>query len=135
MRYNNNNLIKEIDKRKEVIMKPRHARGRTTRHMRPFLEPAILILLNEKPSYGYKILEDLTDFNIRNVNASLVYRLLSRMERFEWIQSTLEASEKTGPARRIYQLTDEGKEILNHWVEKLENQRKKIVQMIERAKK
>ena len=116
-------------------MKPRHARGRTPRNMRPFLEPAILILLKEKPSYGYKILEDLSDFNMRNVNASLVYRMLSRMERFEWIQSTLEASEKTGPARRIYQLTDEGKGILNQWVEKLENQREKIVQMIERAKK
>ena len=97
-------------------MNPRHARGRTPRNMRPFLEPAILILLNEKPSHGYKILEDLSDFNMRNVNASLVYRMLSRMERFEWVQSTLEASEKTGPARRIYKLTDEGKGILNLFI-------------------
>jgi len=116
-------------------MNQRNARKRTPRNRRPFLEPAILILLNEKPSYGYKILEDLTDFEMGNVNASLVYRLLARMERFEWIQSTLEASEKTGPARRIYQLTDEGKDILKHWIEKLENQREKINKMIERAKK
>ncbi|MDO9547330.1 MAG: helix-turn-helix transcriptional regulator [Pelolinea sp.] len=116
-------------------MRTRNTGLRRPRHMRPFLEPAILILLKEKPSYGYKILEDLSEFDMQNMNASLVYRMLARMERFEWIQSTLEASEKAGPARKIYQLNDEGKEILNHWVEKLGMQREKIDTMIKRAKK
>ena len=116
-------------------MRPRNTGIRRPRNMRPFLEPAILILLKENPSYGYKILEDISEFEMQNVNASLVYRMLARMERFEWIQSTLEASEKAGPARRTYQLNDEGKEILNHWIEKLENQHEKIDKMIKRAKK
>lgn len=108
---------------------------RTPRRMRPFLEPAILILLNESASHGYKILEDLSAFDMQGMNASMVYRMLARMERFEWIESSLEESEKTGPARKSYQLTNEGKEILKHWTEKLELQREKIDQMIQRAKK
>ena len=116
-------------------MRPRNTGLRRPRHMRPFLEPAILILLKKNPSYGYNIQEDISEFEMQNVNASLVYRMLARMERFEWIESTLEASEKAGPARKIYQLSDEGKEILNHWVEKLENQREKIDKMIKCAKK
>ena len=116
-------------------MRARNTGLRRPRHMRPFLEPAILILLKENPSYGYKILEDISEFDMQNVNASLVYRMLARMERFEWIKSTLDASEKTGPARRTYQLSDEGKKILVHWIEKLENQREKIDSMIKRAKK
>jgi PadR family transcriptional regulator, regulatory protein PadR len=117
-------------------MRPRRHQGeRQPRRMRPFLEPAILILLHENPSHGYKILEDLSEFTMQDVNASLVYRMLTKMEHFEWIQSTLEASKKTGPARKIYQLTDEGREVLKHWVEKLEIQREKIEKMIQRAKK
>ena len=117
-------------------MRPKRQGGqRHPRRMRPFLEPAILILLKESPSHGYKILDDLSAFDMQGMNASMVYRMLARMERFEWIQSTLEASEKTGPARKSYQLTDEGKEILKHWIEKLEIQSEKINQMIQRAKK
>ena len=116
-------------------MHSNHVRRRSPRNRRPFLEPAIMILLKEKPSYGYKILEDLAEFGMERINASLVYRLLANLERLGWIQSTLEASQKSGPARRTYTLTDEGKGILEHWIRKLEVQREGIDRMIRRGKK
>jgi PadR family transcriptional regulator PadR len=83
----------------------RHPRGvRSRRQTRPghwdvrarverFVEPSLLLLLRERPLHGYELIESLVSS--------------------EW------SAELPGPAKRTYELTDEGRRLLDRWAEAL----------------
>lgn len=87
--------------------------GRMTR----FLQPRLLLLLAQrKQSYGYELIEAIgdTDFGGTSLDTGTVYRTLRSMEKEQLVISAWD-TEGTGPARRIYRLTDEGKDVLHSW--------------------
>ncbi len=81
---------------------------------RNFLRPCLLLLLSEMPSHGYDLLERLGQLGLPAADPGGLYRMLRALEREEMVTSRWETSE-AGPARRTYELTDEGREWLHAW--------------------
>ena len=69
------------------------------------LEFCILSVLKEKDAYTSEILETLKEAKLLVVEGT-VYPLLTRLKNYRWEEST------SGPPRKYYELTDEGKEFL-----------------------
>lgn len=100
------------------------------------LQPNILILLAKHDLHGYLIIQELekkSQFNDEKVDNTGVYRALKTLEdremvSFEW------ALDETGPAKKIYKITDKGLECLGNWIQTLENYKKFVEQIIEDAK-
>jgi len=86
-----------------------------------FLRPFILLLLAEEPAHGYELIGRLSDFGIdqSSTDPSVLYRCLRTMESEGVLSSKLDPS-GSGPARKVYELTDEGREVLSMWAAKLQ---------------
>jgi PadR family transcriptional regulator PadR len=78
----------------------------------------VLSLLNRKEMYGYALISSLSEKMLASMAEGTIYPLLNRMVRngnirFEW------RIMESGPARKYYQITDSGKELLSgmhsHW--------------------
>lgn len=93
--------------------------------------PAVLVLLSKKQAHGYEIIQELNHLDYINgeLEAATVYRTLRRMERDGLISSSWQHGE-FGPARRQYQLTDEGRKSLDDWVIVLKTRVKQIEALI-----
>lgn len=124
---------------------PRHRRGwamegnftNENRHSSlsvSLLEPALLVLLQEKPRHGYTLLFDLESMGISALHPSVVYRTLREMEELEWIQSDWETDQTQGPPRRNYRLTGQGEEALRYWHQELGKSRDFISELLSRIK-
>lgn len=90
--------------------------GRGRPHWR-FTAPAVLVLLTDGPAHGYELLNRLRPMFPRNTgppDASGLYRLLHRLEAEGSLRSSW-ASSGPGPARRVYELTDSGRAVLDGW--------------------
>ena len=110
---------------------PRHRRGwafshtgvgedRLTPLLGALIEPALLILLQEKPQHGYTLLENLSSLGLTTPHPSVIYRTLRDMEILHWIQSQWDAADTQGPPRRIYSLTNQGEAALLNWLNEFE---------------
>src|SRR6185503_16824189 len=102
----------------------RHPRSRSRHLVRPghwhvharverFVEPSLLLLLRERPLHGYELLDRLSELGVEGrVDIGNLYRLLRALE-----QEGLVASEwrdaLPGPAKRTYELTDDGRRVLD----------------------
>lgn len=84
-----------------------------------FLQPCLLLLVLEQPGYGYDLVARLKPLGI-NDDAASVYRALRHLEHDGAVTSSWRTSE-TGPARRVYQLTEAGEAVLRQWVSALED--------------
>ena len=79
---------------------------------RNYLRPCLLLLLAEGTSHGYELLEQVAQLGLDRVDPGGLYRCLRAMDEEGLVRSTWEPS-TSGPARRTYQLTDEGQEWLH----------------------
>jgi poly-beta-hydroxybutyrate-responsive repressor len=84
-----------------------------------FLQPCLLLLVLERPGYGYDLVARLKPLGIHD-DAASVYRALRSLEHEGAVTSSWRTSE-TGPARRVYRLTETGQAILRRWVSALED--------------
>ena len=84
-----------------------------------FAEPAVLLLLREQPAHGYELLEQLPALTGERVDMGNLYRFLRVLERDGIVTSKWD-DEAPGPSKRIYELTDEGRSLLDHWANALE---------------
>ncbi len=84
--------------------------------MERFLEPCLLLLLCQEPAHGYELIQKLCDFGFEpeTQDPGHIYRHLRRMEKEGMVTSRWETSE-SGPARRLYQVTGEGNDLLEAW--------------------
>ncbi|MDQ6776648.1 MAG: PadR family transcriptional regulator [Actinomycetota bacterium] len=92
----------------------RHGRLRPTYWQ--LTAPVVLLLLTGGPSHGYELLGRLQGMLPRNVappDASGLYRLLRGMEGDELLRSNWTENPGAGPRRRIYELTDSGRDMLD----------------------
>src|SRR6476659_9797862 len=119
-------------------MRPRGGRGARCRSMvRPghwgvrarverFSEPALLLLLREQPTHGYELLEALPALTGEaRVDMGNLYRVLRALEEDGLVTSTWQAGEP-GPAKRTYELTPEGRRLLDEWAAALLRSREQI---------
>jgi PadR family transcriptional regulator PadR len=90
------------------------------RRIHRFLEPCLLLLLHCNEVHGYELLDGLKPFGFDQnpVDSSTVYRFLRALEDRGFVTSRWDTG-GAGPARRLYQLTEEGDRYLAWWVEDL----------------
>lgn len=79
---------------------------------RNYLRPCLLLLLAEGTSHGYDLLEQVAELGLDRVDPGGLYRCLRAMDEEGLVRSRWEPS-TSGPARRTYELTDEGQEWLH----------------------
>jgi PadR family transcriptional regulator, regulatory protein PadR len=75
-----------------------------------FLQPCLLLMLQEQPGYGYDLVTRLKALGIDDDSAS-VYRALRTLEENHAVSSYWYTS-STGPARHMYRITPAGRDRL-----------------------
>ena len=95
-----------------------------------FLQPCLLLLVLEQPGYGYDLVGRLKPLGISD-DAASVYRALRLLEHDGAVTSSWRTSE-TGPARRVYNLTETGETILRQWVAALEDTSMSLARWLDR---
>jgi len=93
---------------------------------RNWLVPVILLTLRECTSYGYKLMEQAAAFGFVAMNPGTLYRTLRHMERDGLCESAWDTSNGSGPARRVYSITDAGEAYLDFWADALEQYRRNV---------
>src|SRR5262245_7299747 len=81
-----------------------------------FGEAALLVLLAERPTHGYELLERLPPLiGEARVDVGNLYRVLRALED-EAIVVAEWSADLPGPAKRTYTLTDDGRLLLDAWL-------------------
>ena len=95
------------------------------------LEAFLLLELLRLPSYGYDLIRRLADYGFKRASEpGVIYKILRSMEETGAIRSKWTPQE-SGPARRYYQITDNGREILRRRTYHLKRLRDRIEQLLE----
>lgn len=87
-----------------------------------FTTPAVLVLLSQAPAHGYELLARLGEVYPRSgplPDPGAFYRLLRGLENDGAVISSWETPE-AGPARRVYAITEDGREQLDGWAVSIE---------------
>jgi PadR family transcriptional regulator PadR len=79
---------------------------------RNYLRPCLLLLLAEGTSHGYELLDQVGELGLDRVDPGGLYRCLRAMDEEGLVRSSWEPS-ASGPARRTYELTEQGREWLH----------------------
>jgi PadR family transcriptional regulator PadR len=74
---------------------------------RDFLAPFVLLAVSMQRAHGYVIEDYLRALGVFGITMSTLYRTLRQMEKDGFLESTWEPG-PTGPARRVYSITDAG---------------------------
>jgi PadR family transcriptional regulator PadR len=82
---------------------------------RRFILPAILLLLSEKPGYGYGLVPRLEAFQFGHVDRPAVYRALAQLEQDGLVEAS-DQSPTAGQSRRVYAVTALGERVLRVWM-------------------
>ena len=138
-------LQKSREMKMPVAAKKRKRREGCTRHDYPctcamgqlyrFVEPVLLLMLKERGhSYGYDLSVHLADyaFTDAEIERAALYRTLRRLQENGYVSSRWLA-DKAGPARRVYALTESGKEHLREWAQVLRKVSNSMHRFVERA--
>jgi PadR family transcriptional regulator, regulatory protein PadR len=97
-----------------------------------FAEPAVLLLLAERPSHGYEIAESLESLlKEGRVDFGNLYRLLRSLET-EGLVSSSWNNEVPRPLKRTYELTGEGAALLGAWAASLQAAVRRIDALLQR---
>src|SRR6476620_2066649 len=85
-----------------------------------FSEPALLLLLRERATHGYELLEALPSLTGEaRVDMGNLYRVLRGLEEAGLLASRREAG-TPGPANLTYELTDAGRLVVDEWAAALQ---------------
>ncbi|MGD9006910.1 MAG: helix-turn-helix transcriptional regulator [Desulfobacteraceae bacterium] len=97
-----------------------------------YIQPSILLALKQKPSYGYELIQQMPQFGFIRGQAppGMIYRHLRELEDNGLVLSEWE-TEGAGPAKRVYQLTEEGLEVLEFWIGYMKDQSERLMEFIE----
>jgi PadR family transcriptional regulator, regulatory protein PadR len=109
-----------------------HGSWRVFARVERFSEPALLLLLRERPAHGYDLLERLPELTgEERVEMGNLYRLLRAIEEEGLVSSEWDDS-SPGPAKRRYELTPAGARVLDHWAEALRRAQERTSHFLER---
>jgi poly-beta-hydroxybutyrate-responsive repressor len=93
---------------------------------RSWLTPYLLMLLRSWNAYGYELVRQLALFGFSSVDPGSVYRALRELEQEGKVTSHWDTSATSGPARRVYTITDAGIEALRLQAAMLESYREML---------
>jgi len=108
----------------------RHQFGGGRRRGRNLMRPTLLLLMMEGPAHGYDLTDRMGKYGIFDIDPSLIYRALRGMEDDGLVTSAWDERETQGPPRRVYTLSQEGRDALAYYVEDLRATRNRIDQLI-----
>ena len=97
-----------------------------------FARPCLLLLLAEAPAHGYELIERLRPFGFDLGDPASVYKTLRQLEADGQVTSEWELSSR-GPARRVYALTSDGRDLLQAWDHTLAKNREILGMFLERV--
>ena len=97
-----------------------------------YIQPSILVGLRRRASYGYEIIQTIQEFGFVEGQAppGMIYRHLHQLEADGLVSSEWN-TEATGPAKRMYSLTAEGKEVLALWAIYMDKQARALSAFVE----
>ncbi len=89
-----------------------------------FVEPALLAALATSAGHGYDLARAIEEMTRGEVvpDAGGLYRILRRLEEDGFVVSEWQEGE-SGPQRRLYSITPDGRALLAHWLVHLEERR------------
>ena len=106
---------------------PRHPKGYPCTcgmgNLYRFVEPVLLFLLKSHgPSYGYELVSKVPALALTDatIESAALYRALRQLEKNGCVTSKWD-TQHNGPARRVYWLTELGKEHFEEWLDVLEH--------------
>jgi PadR family transcriptional regulator, regulatory protein PadR len=100
-----------------------------------FGEAALLVLLAERPTHGYELLELVPPLlGEERVDVGNLYRVLRALEEEGLVASEWRA-DLPGPAKRTYSLTDEGRALLDAWRGALDVLQDDLERFVERTQR
>ncbi|MEX2226337.1 MAG: helix-turn-helix transcriptional regulator [Dehalococcoidia bacterium] len=82
------------------------------------LTTTLLAFLRNWNAYGYQLAQQLNEAGLPSFDSGTVYRTLRQLERAGMVSSFWDTSE-SGPARRMYSLTNAGDIFLTSWIDVL----------------
>ena len=100
------------------------------------LQPAILTVLTEGPIHGYRLaqrINEMVGMCGDKPDVSGIYRFLKKMEATGYVVSSWEAGDK-GHAKRLYEITADGRACLARWASTLEIYMEAIGRLLKVAK-
>jgi len=89
---------------------------------RRFVLPAVLLILSERPGYGYSLQKDLEEFRFGPIDRPTVYRALAQLEADGLVESWSEPP-KAGQRRHVYGVTPLGERVLRVWMSVIKDER------------
>lgn len=97
-----------------------------------FVEPALLAALSACAGHGYDLARAVEEMTAGEVVPDVggLYRILRRLEEDGFVISRWEEGE-SGPQRRSYRITDDGRALLAHWISHLEERRRTLDVLID----
>lgn len=102
-----------------------------------YMKPSLLLALEEgRARYGYDLLTTIQEYGFMQGKAppGMVYRHLRQLEEDGFVLSTWQTDD-SGPAKRMYEITSEGKDALAGWVDFMEQQAKNLESFVARYRK
>jgi len=94
--------------------------------VRGFIQPWLLLLLERRPTHGYELMEQLGQGDdTPAADPGLLYRTLRQLEEDGLVRSAWD-TQGSGPARRVYEITDEGVEYLHAWAVNIRRTRQRL---------
>jgi PadR family transcriptional regulator PadR len=108
---------------------PRH---KGSQRAQRYIQASILLALKIKSSYGYELIQEMPRFGFIEGQAppGMIYRHLRDLEENGLVASQWE-TRGTGPAKRVYQLTEEGMEALDSWIAYMHDQAQKLMHFVQ----
>jgi PadR family transcriptional regulator PadR len=98
-----------------------------------WVEPFVLLLVAQGPTYGYKLIGELDELNVapEGIDPGMVYRTLRSMDA-DGLMTTEWGLEGDQP-RREYRLTEEGACALEDWIDVMSERKRLIEHFLERG--
>lgn len=97
-----------------------------------FIRPALLGVLSEAPHHGYDLMRKLQQFSMfADVppDASGVYKILKTMAGEGLVTGDWDVGD-SGPAKRPFKITAQGRKCLARWMTTLENYQQQISELV-----
>jgi len=97
------------------------------------IQPAVLAILAKGQTHGYELarkISDIPHFLCEPPDVSGIYRILKTLETRGLVTSDWDVS-KNGRPKRIFTITDTGRQCLEHWMNTLENYHRAIASLLE----
>jgi PadR family transcriptional regulator, regulatory protein PadR len=98
--------------------------------VRGFVQPQVLLLLAKKPAHGYELMEAIgQEDSDSTLDPGTLYRTLRFLEE-EGVVCSRWDTEGAGPARRVYELTEQGVDYLKSWAVTIQRTRVRLDRLL-----